>query len=54
MNITIYTLAYNEALIIQFIIDFYRKRFPDCHIVVYDNKSTDNTVEIAKNNNCEI
>lgn len=35
-------------------IDHYRKRFPNCHIVVYDNESTDQTITIAKNNNCEI
>lgn len=52
--ITIYTIAYNESLFIQFMIDHYRSRFPNCHIVVYDNYSTDNTVEIAKANNCEI
>jgi glycosyltransferase involved in cell wall biosynthesis len=54
MNITVHTLAYNESLVIQFMIDHYRSRFPNCHIVVYDNKSTDKTVEIAMANNCEI
>jgi len=52
--ITVYTLAYNESLLIQFMIDHYRSRFPGCHIVIYDNSSTDNTVEIAKANGCEI
>jgi hypothetical protein len=54
MQITIYTLSYNEELLIQFMIDHYRLRFPGCHIVFYDNSSTDNTINIAKNNNCEI
>ncbi len=54
MNITIYTVTYNEELLMQFMIDHYRKRFPNCHIVVYDNQSTDRTVEIAKANGCEI
>lgn len=54
MDITVHTLCYNEALMIKFFIDHYRTRFPNCHIVVYDNKSTDNTVEIAKANDCEI
>jgi glycosyltransferase involved in cell wall biosynthesis len=54
MNLTIYTITFNEELIIQFFIDHYRTRFPNCHIVVYDNQSTDKTVEIAKANNCEI
>lgn len=53
-NLTIYTLTFNESLLIQFMIDHYRSRFPNCHIVVYDNSSTDDTVEIAKRNHCEI
>jgi len=52
--ITVYTITYNEELLIQFMIDHYRSRFPNCHIVVYDNKSTDNTVNIAVKNGCEI
>jgi glycosyltransferase involved in cell wall biosynthesis len=52
--LTIYTLTYNEEIKIQFMIDHYRSRFPGCHIIVYDNSSTDRTVEIAKINNCEI
>ena len=53
-NITVYTLTYNEELRAQFMIDHYRSRFPNCHIVFYDNSSTDKTLEIAKNNNCEV
>jgi len=52
--ITVYTLTYNEELLMQFMIDHYRSRFPGCRIVVYDNSSTDKTVEIAKANNCEV
>lgn len=52
--ITVYTITYNEALLIQFMIDHYRSRFPGCRIVVYDNMSTDTTVKIALNNNCEV
>lgn len=54
MNITVHTLAYNEEIRIQFMIDHYRTRFPNCNIVIYDNYSTDKTAEIAKQNNCEI
>lgn len=35
-------------------IDFYRKRFPDCQIILYDNYSDDDTVKIAKNNGVEV
>lgn len=52
--ITIYTTAYNEEIFLQFMIDHYRQRFPSCHIVVYDNYSTDNTESIAIHNNCEV
>lgn len=46
--ITVYILTYNEELLLPFTIAFYRKRFPDCKIVVYDNCSTDNTVIFAE------
>jgi len=52
--ITLYTLAYNEEVKIQFMIDFYKKRFPNCHFIIYDNYSTDNTHKIIENNSCEI
>ena len=54
MNITIYTITYNEEFMLPFFIKWYRNIFPDCKIVVYDNYSTDNTVQIAKDNNCEV
>jgi glycosyltransferase involved in cell wall biosynthesis len=46
--VTIYTITYNEELMIEFFINHYRKKFPGCEIVVFDNYSTDKTVEIAK------
>lgn len=52
--ITIYTVAFNEEVFLQFFIDHYRSRFPGCHIVINDNMSTDRTVEIAQANNCEV
>ena len=52
--ITIYTIAYNEQVLLQFMIDHYRQRFPDCKIVVYDNMSTDRTKQIALNNKCTV
>ncbi len=53
--ITVYTVTYNEELLIQFMIDHYRVRFPNCRIVVNHNKlSTDNTLKIALSNDCEI
>lgn len=52
--ITIHTMAFNEGILLQFMIDHYRSRFSGCNIVVYDNESTDNTAEIALKNNCEV
>jgi glycosyltransferase involved in cell wall biosynthesis len=52
--ITVYAVAYNESHIIKFMIDHYRHRFPKCKIIVYDNYSSDNTAQIAKDNGAEI
>lgn len=47
--ITIYTITYNEEVILPYFIKWYRDRFPNCKIVVYDNESTDNTKNICLN-----
>jgi glycosyltransferase involved in cell wall biosynthesis len=52
--VTVYTLAYNEELMMPYFIKHYRAMFPGCKIVVYDNQSTDETVNIALANNCEV
>ncbi len=52
--ITIYTMAYNEDVFLQYMINHYRSRFSNCHIVLFDNESTDNTRQIALDNNCEV
>jgi glycosyltransferase involved in cell wall biosynthesis len=52
--ITVYTMAFNEEVFLQFMIEHYRKRFPGCRIVVHDNESTDKTAEIARQNGCEV
>jgi glycosyltransferase involved in cell wall biosynthesis len=52
--ITIYTMAFNEEVFLQYMINHYKERFPSCKFVVYDNYSTDRTSEIAKNNGCEV
>lgn len=53
-GITIFTITYNEEFMLPFFIKHYREMFPGCNIVVYDNESTDDTVKIAKENNCEV
>lgn len=52
--ITVYTLTYNEEVILPHFIQHYRSRFPNCRIVIFDNESTDNTQTIAKAYNCEL
>lgn len=52
--ITIFTIAYNESVLMKFMIDHYRSKFPNCRIVVYDNMSTDGCDKIAIENGCEV
>lgn len=52
--ITVYTLCYNEEFILPYFIKHYRNIFNNCEIVIYDNMSTDNTINIAKKNECKI
>lgn len=51
---TIYTITYNEELMLPYFIQHYRERFPNCNIVVYDNQSTDSTQQIAIDNECSV
>jgi len=51
---TIITITFNEAFILPHFIAHYRNRFPSCNIIVYDNYSTDNTVQIAQQHGCEV
>ena len=52
--LTVYFMAFNEEDILQFTIDHYRSRFPECQFVIYDNESIDKTKEIALKNNCQV
>lgn len=54
MNLNIYIIAYNEEVMIEKFINHYKQRFPKCNITVYDNYSTDKTVEIASSMGCQI
>jgi hypothetical protein len=50
----VYTTTFKEPLVLKELIDFYRKRVPDCIITVQDNESNDEvTRQIAEDNNCE-
>lgn len=52
--ITIFTIAYNEELMLPFFVLHYRKNFPDCRIVIYNNMSTDRTKDLAVSLGCEV
>lgn len=51
---TVYTVTYNEQYMLPHFIAHYRRNFPGCRIVVYDNYSTDHTVKIAQASDCEV
>ena len=52
--ITVYTICFNEELLLPYFIKHYRSNFPGCRIIVYDNYSTDATRTIAINAGCEV
>lgn len=54
MTISLFTMAFNEEIILPHMIKHYRDRFPSCKVVVFDNQSTDKTAEIAKELGCEV
>lgn len=54
MKVEIFTAIKNEEDILPFFINNYRKAFPNCIINIYDNNSTDKSVEICKANNCNV
>ena len=54
MNLTIYSLTYNEQFLLPFVLDFYRSRFPNAQFIIFDNGSTDDTVTIAQKNGCQV
>lgn len=52
--VDIYTFAYNETLMLPYFVEHYRTHFPGCRITVYDNCSTDNTSQLAKDLDCKV
>ncbi len=52
--ITIYLITWNEELLLPFAVEHYRRRFPNCKIVIYDNESSDCTIKCASELQCEV
>ena len=54
MKVHVYILCYNEEVVISHTIEHYRRNFSDCEFTIYDNKSTDESRNIAKDLSCNI
>lgn len=50
MEITIFSLCWNEEVILPYYFKHYKTIFPNAKFVIYDNMSTDNSREIIKKN----
>ena len=54
MKVHVYILCYNEEVVLPHTIEHYRRNFSDCEFTIYDNKSTDESRNIAKDLSCNL
>ena len=54
IQVNIFLLCYNEELLLPYTITYYKTKFPNCIITIFDNYSTDKSCEIARQKGCKI